>query len=1179
MNSQGNFPEQNSFSDPLNSDELHSNDIDALENSNSKDPWLAEQVNKFGNGKQTVLQSDLFDDTSTPNSSERLQETIVDSEDNSSDKKTEELLAELDDLGILDPDTQDIDQELDFEDSSKDVSADLPQVDPRNTISLDLEALELDDSAENALDDIEELSEMDAKGTISIDLNALEQEVATIAGDQNNSLDTVVNDLDDLLEETISQTELNLDETNSLELKSSDTSENLILDMLMTVSDSDVELESSDGELDLDGLLSATDADDHSEELDLDSLIDVSDKSSKLELDSLDDHSEELDLDSLIDASDTSSKLELDVGEELDLDDLEIDALESVGELGDLDNLLESQNKEAAPKPPVAKAKPKVQKPKTASPSPAPAKAFDQTMRVSVKKLDNLNNLIGELVVKRNRLEEDQERIRRFMDNLLGHVQSLGEMGGKMHDLYERSLLEGALIASRQQGQSSGAKTSSFLEEGEEVDQGNEDLDALELDRFTGFHLLSQDIIELIVRVREAASDIQFVVDETDKVTQSLRQVTSQLQDGMNSSRMVPFGQTTDRLPRAIRDISRQLQKQVNLQVEGKDVLIDKMIVENLYNPMTHLVNNAITHGIESPEERQKAGKPVTGTLNIKAFLQGNQTVIAISDDGAGIDPERIKTKAVEKGLLTWAKAQSLTKQEVFDLIFHAGFSTKDQADDFAGRGVGMDVVSTDLKKIRGTISIESEVGKGTVFTIRLPLVLSICKAISCVFNNTRIAFPIDGVEAQEEFLLSEVVTNENGVKQIPWNGTLLPFQPLGNLLFYNRQIGRGGIYNINKEDDTVSVIVLRSADNYLAVEVDQILGEQEIVIKQFDGPVPKPAGIAGATVLGDGIIMPIGDVLELIEVAQGKRTVELGFNLLQNKQQQQKVESTVTEPTVLVVDDSITVRELLTLSFNKLGYRVEQARDGQEGWDKLRGGLPCDMIFCDIEMPRMNGLELLANLQKDEDLKRIPVAMLTSRGADKHRQLATDLGAKAYLTKPYTEKGLMDVAQKLIEINRVNKEADSMVVNPRETLSIPTSGVKPKSESLVLIIDDSVTVRELLSMTFKKAGYRVEQARDGQEAWDKLEEGLECDIAFCDIEMPRMNGLELLSNLQESDTLANLPIAMLTSRGAQKMRNIAAQRGARGYFVKPYVEETLLDAAERMMRGEVLIEEIEIEE
>ena len=1235
MNSQGNFPEQNNHSQPPNSDELHSNNIDAVSNTNSKeDPWLEEQVKQSGNGKQTIVQSDPCDPTLAVNSSAESPANITDPSDLNSDTKG--LFAELDNLDI---DT------------------------PCDGQELDLDSL----AGEKITDELEELSTVDPKGTISIDLKALEQEIAALSQDSGN-LDGLVDDSDNfVIEETTPQVEVNSNGSGLREIELDATPENSsiesddldlvglmndpendeILDLNGLLDDADTKSNDldlanlmnendpgNDETLDLDGLLddadefgsleidgnslglnlasSMNDSDPEDNELELDDLIDDIETSGELELDAL-DVDNELELDDLmdlpssksneleieLDALDVNNELELnDLGDdietsaelddleignelELDLDELEIDSLESAGELNDLDNLLADEKAEVTTPPKVVPTKPKVpaSKPVSSEPAPAKAKAFDQTMRVSVKKLDNLNNLIGELVVKRNRLEEDQERIRRFMDNMLGHVQSLGEMGGKMHDLYERSLLEGALIASRQQGQASGARTSSFLEEGEEETNTSEDLDALELDRFTGFHLLSQDIIELIVRVREAASDIQFVVDETDKVTQSLRQVTSQLQDGMNSSRMVPFGQTTDRLPRAIRDISRQLQKQVNLQVEGKDVLIDKMIVENLYNPMTHLVNNAITHGIESPEERQKSGKPVTGTLNIKAFLQGNQTVIAISDDGAGIDPEIIKTKAVEKGLLTWAKAQSLSKQEVFELIFHAGFSTKDKADDFAGRGVGMDVVSTDLKKIRGTIGIESEVGKGTVFTVRLPLVLSICKAISCVFNNTRIAFPIDGVEAQEEFLLSEVVTNENGVKQIPWNGTLLPFQPLGNLLFYNRQIGRGGIYNIKKEEDTVSIIILRSADNYLAVEVDQILGEQEIVIKQFDGPVPKPAGIAGATVLGDGVIMPIGDVLELIEVAQGKRTIELGFNLLQDKQQQQQAESIATEPTVLVVDDSITVRELLTLSFNKLGYRVEQARDGQEGWDKLRGGLPCDMIFCDIEMPRMNGLELLANLQKDEQLKRVPVAMLTSRGADKHRQLATDLGAKAYLTKPYTEKGLMDVAQKLIEINRANKEAESMVVNPRETLSIPTSVNKPKSESLVLIIDDSVTVRELLSMTFKKAGYRVEQARDGQEAWDKLKEGLECDIAFCDIEMPRMNGLELLTNLQEHDTLSGLPIAMLTSRGAQKMRNIAAQRGARGYFVKPYVEETLLDAAERIMRGEVLIEAGELEE
>jgi chemosensory pili system protein ChpA (sensor histidine kinase/response regulator) len=641
---------------------------------------------------------------------------------------------------------------------------------------------------------------------------------------------------------------------------------------------------------------------------------------------------------------------------------------------------------------------------------------------------------------------------------------------------------------------------------------------------------------------------------------------------------MIAFGQTADRLPRAIRDISRKLHKEAELVVEGKDVLIDKMIVEHLYNPMTHLVNNAIAHGIESPEERIQKGKPATGQITIRAFIQGNQTVISVSDDGAGIDPEIVKRKAVEKQLITWAKAQTLSQQEVYALLFHAGFSTKDKADDFAGRGVGMDVVSTDLGKIRGVVSIESKVGEGTTFIIRLPLVLSICKALTCVYDNTQIAFPIDGVEDTKECMASEIQTNENGVKCIAWKDKLLPFQPLGNLLAYNRQIRRSNLYSSSKNDDTVSIVILNSVDHLLAIEVDTIKNEQEIVIKQIDGPIPKPPGISGATVLGDGTIVPIGDVLELIEIAQGKRTREIGLGMWSDGgiDRQPQGLQVRNEPLVLVVDDSITVRELLSLSFNKLGYRVEQARDGQEAWDKLRGGLPCDMIFCDIEMPRMNGLELLANLQKDEGLKSIPVAMLTSRGADKHRQLANELGAQAYLTKPYTEKDLMDVAQRLIAINKTNVtskvESFSRVERDREQKSATQTDRTP----LVLIIDDSVTVRELLSMTFKKAGYRVEQARDGQEAWDKLRDGLECDLAFCDIEMPRMNGLELLLELQQDERLSSLPVAMLTSRGAQKMRNLAAQRGAKGYFVKPYVEDALIEAAEKMRKGEVLIDNLD---
>ena len=1083
------------------------------------------------------------------------------------DKKSEE---DLDDLTVEEVSQTEffVEETLDSSDLEINNLEELEEIEPAAEFSfndgLDESVLDLDDSVELAElgeEPVAELSLSDGlDGSLELEIDNLE-ELAELGEDPvaelslGDGLDESVLDLDDSVElaelSEDSVAEFNLDDglDGSLELEIDNLEE-----LAELGEDPAVELSLGDGL--------------NEPVLDLDDSVELAELGDLEPLEALD--GEDDDLDSLIGLDLESDSLDSLVIESTDSPDL---SLTSWGtELNSLDSLLEDELA-VSPRPDLPNIPEPTQNIVASSPTSAMAKAqtFEQTMRVSVRKLDDLNNLIGELVVKRNRLEDDQERLRRFLDNLLNHVQSLGEAGAKMHDMYERSLLEGALMASRQSRANAAVAIGAS---GGDLQSQDEGLDALEMDRFTGFHLLSQEIIELIVRVREAASDIQFVVDETDKVTQTFRQVTSQLQDGMNSSRMVAFGQTADRLPRAVRDISRKQKKQTKLHVEGKDVSIDKMIVENLYNPMTHLVNNAISHGIEIPEERLKKGKPETGNVYIKAFIQGNQTVITVKDDGAGIDPEKVKQKAIEKNLITWANAQNLSEQEVYEFLFHPGFSTKEQADDFAGRGVGMDVVNTDLKKIRGSISTESAVGKGTTFTIRLPLVLSICKALICMDDNNTIAFPIDGVEDTKEYLPSDIKTNQNGVRCITWNNALLPIRPLGSLLNYNRQIGRAGYNTSQNNDDTVAVVILRSLDNLLAVEVDEIRAEQEIVIKQIDGPVAKPPGIAGATVLGDGTILPIGDVLELIEIAQGKRTIEIGFNILagEGAVKQAQAENAQQEPMVLVVDDSITVRELLTMSFNKLGYRVEQARDGQEAWDKLSGGLVCDMIFSDIEMPRMNGLELLSHLHQDEKLKSIPVAMLTSRGADKHRQIANDLGARAYLTKPYTEKDLMDVAQRLIEINRANKEAESVTVNLNK-IKKHQSAIEVKDAPSVLIIDDSVTVRELLSMSFKNAGYRVEQARDGQEAWEKLKEGLECDIAFCDIEMPRMNGLELLAQLQKDEKLATLPIAMLTSRGAQKMRNIAASRGANGYFVKPYVEDELLKAAKRMINGEILIE------
>ena len=812
-------------------------------------------------------------------------------------------------------------------------------------------------------------------------------------------------------------------------------------------------------------------------------------------------------------------------------------------------------------------------------------KAFEQTMRVPIRQLDNLSNLIGELVVKRNSLEQDQERLRQFLDNLLNQVHNLSDVGGRMQDLYERTLLEGALLASRGQGRSGqpdilGLKNNNHNNQVNlDNNENDKDLDALEMDRFTGFHLLSQEMIELIVRVRESASDIQFLVDETEQVARNLRQVTTQLQEGMTKSRMVPFANTADRLPRAIREISRKLQKQAKLLVEGRDVLIDKMILEQLYDPMTHLVNNAITHGIEEPAVRQKQGKPKEGQIQLQAFLQGNQTVITVADDGGGIDAERVKRKAIEKGLITHEEANILSETEIYDFLFHPGFSTRDKADDFAGRGVGLDVVRTSLRDIRGSVNIDSTRGKGTTFTIRLPLTLSISKALCCISDRARIAFPMDGVEDMKDYLPRDLVEDETGQQFVVWNSQRLPVYTLKDLLSYNRKLGRSSVYGGKHEEDTVSLLILRGAGSLLAIQVDQVIGEQEIVIKQIEGPIPKPAGIAGATVLGDGTIMPIGDVLELIAIAQGRLRTDSGNGLWQKRD---KAFETWTgeqsEPTVLIVDDSITVRELLSLSFSKSGYRVEQARDGQEAWEKLRSGLPCDLVFCDIEMPRMNGLEFLSNIQKEPGLSSLPVALLTSRGADRHRKVAAKLGATAYFTKPCPDQTLLNAAERMLsgEIllsGSTKKPIPKTSLRSDSQASLTDEQPSSSDSNLVLIIDDSVMVREMLSMSFSKAGYEVEQARDGQEAWEKLRGGLSCALILSDIEMPRMTGLELLSRLQEDKRLSAIPIAMITSSGAQKMQRIAAERGAKGYFVKPYIEEVLLDAAKRLIAGEVLLE------
>jgi chemotaxis protein histidine kinase CheA/ActR/RegA family two-component response regulator len=920
------------------------------------------------------------------------------------------------------------------------------QDNPDDLISLSLLDMDLES-------ELEPLANQPADSDFLNLLNSTDQPTIPVVNNEaNEAMDFASFDLDFNNQHTVDESQFggNIDELASLDLigvdfdsSSADQSpaNNLDLEELDSNLDdldinSDLEINSDLGGLDLDN------HDSNLDDLDINSDIEINSDLGGLDLGDHNSNLDDLDINSDIEINSDLGGLDLDdLDSNLDsLDDLlgepvtssltDFDGLLAEENLGDLDAFLTVPPADLAT---VAIASATVTlgvlgtgaaiatvapKAITNIPSAAPAaktarskqRTFEQTMRVSVKNLNNLNNLTGELVVNRNTLEQDQNRMRQFIDKLLLEVQKLNEVGKSMQDLYEKSLLESSLLASRQQSQQAKSMVPG------NNNSGDTEYDPLEMDKFTPVHLISQQMIELTVRIRESTSDIEFVVDSSTEVTRSLRQITSQLQEDLNKSRMLPFSQTSDRLQRGVRDNGLKYGKEVDLRVEGSDTLIDKVILENLNDPLIHMVNNAIAHGIESPAERLAAGKPAEGVITINATHQGTQTIISVKDDGAGIDADRVKNKAIEKGIITPARAVTMTKQEVYELLFLPSFSTKDQADELAGRGVGMDVVLSSLQEIRGTITTESKLGEGTIFTIRLPLALSITKALMASNKDVGIAFPMDGIEDSLSVKPYSIIESANGQKFFPWRDQQMPFRPLSDLLAFNRPMKRVNYYGAAIEDSeqTISIIVLRSGGDLVAVEVDRVLGEQEIVIKPLQGPAPKPLGIAGATVLGDGRIIPIADVLELVDLASGK--LEKNVNQTWSTGDISEDQAAQREPMVLVVDDSITVRQLLSLTFTKAGYRVEQARDGQEAWDKLRAGLPCDIIFCDIEMPRMDGLELLSKVQADEVIRKIPMAMLTSRGSDRHRQIASQLGASGYFIKPYLEDALLEAVKRMLK-------------------------------------------------------------------------------------------------------------------------------------------------------------------
>ncbi|MGI0491251.1 response regulator [Alkalinema pantanalense CENA528] len=655
----------------------------------------------------------------------------------------------------------------------------------------------------------------------------------------------------------------------------------------------------------------------------------------------------------------------------------------------------------------------------------------DATVRVSVRYLNQLNDLFGELAIERNGLDLYLKRLRSLSKLLRDRIKQLNQANNDVRAMYDRGSL-GQLqdprsginhpVASRAisfmpsspagqrlfKAQSGRREDASIVEETINRDT----FDVLELDRYGDLHGLSQELIETIVQLQEVATDLDLGLDDAEQTTRDLNKTTKQLQSRLSQLRMRPLSDITDRFPRALRELSLQHNKTVRLQVQGSNLLIDRNILEALQDPLMHLLRNAFDHGIESPQLRLNQGKPEEGCIEISATHRGNRTLITLRDDGGGISLHKIRQRAVDMGLDRTLLATA-SEADLLSLIFEPGFSTSDTVTQISGRGIGMDVVRENLKQIRGEISVQTQAGEGTTFVLSIPYTLSITRILLVESADMLLALPNDAVE--EIILLQPDSIETREGRRLLWHqGEWIPAIQLSEWLHFN----------CNRQPQTLeapptinadAMLITRRGTEKVGIQISRCWGEQEVASRGVTGPLKLPTGFSNCTILGDGRVVPLvnmGELLQWISVHE-----RMPHPVIWTMGTIAQPPTSPKRPALLVVDDSINVRRFLALTLERAGYRVEQAKDGQDALDKLKGGLQVAAVICDVEMPRLDGFGLLSQLKSDHNFKALPIAMLTSRSGEKHRRIATGLGANAYFTKPYNEQELLKTLQTMVQI------------------------------------------------------------------------------------------------------------------------------------------------------------------
>jgi two-component system, chemotaxis family, sensor histidine kinase and response regulator PixL len=639
--------------------------------------------------------------------------------------------------------------------------------------------------------------------------------------------------------------------------------------------------------------------------------------------------------------------------------------------------------------------------------SNAAANVAEQTIRVGTKQLADIGDLFGELTIDRNGLNTHLQGLRQLVVNLQLKVKQLEQSNLNLHDAYDNAV---------------GTKSPDTLAIVPANTSGSSDftseLDALEFDRYSELHVLSQDVMDTIVQVEELTTDLDLQLNDAERTTRSLNRTAKQLQTGLTQVRMRPVSELFNRFPRAIRNLSIEHAKPIDLLLKGGTTLIERTILEALNDPLMHLVRNAFDHGIEPSATRRAHGKSDTGTIEINASYRGNQTVITIKDDGGGIDLNKIRAKVKKMGIDDLEIA-NFKDSELIDLIFEPGFSTAEKVTDLSGRGVGMDVVRTNIRDLNGDISVDTTLGKGSTFTITVPFTVSVIRVLLVEINGMWVAVPSNVVE--EIILLNpDQIVTTNGQKMLQWDDfsvrLIQPNQYL-RLPDFTPQIATADRPTIN----CPTVLTIDRGTDVVALEIDKFWGEQEVTVRQPHGNLKLPSGFTGCTILGDGRIVPLLDPIEFIRWIDGDFAVATAINstlsFLTDDSFSIPAPAAPQRPRILVVDDSINVRRFVALTLEKAGYLVEQAKDGQEAIEKLQSGIQTQAVVCDVEMPRMDGYGFLATVKGLAEFKNIPVLMLTSRSGDKHRKIAMNLGASGYFSKPFQEQELLAQLTELVGV------------------------------------------------------------------------------------------------------------------------------------------------------------------